>query len=128
MYSMKKREIETFEDIQLMVDEFYGKAMISPVIGHFFNEVIELDLVEHMPIMHNFWSDILLGTKLYYGNPMIKHFALNKKSKMTPAHFQEWIRLWKANIQEHFVGAKAEEAISRAENIAKLMSHKVSQQ
>lgn len=108
-----------------MVDEFYTKAKKSELIGHFFSEVVQLDWEVHMPVMYNFWSDILLGTSSYKGNPMTKHFALNEQSTMTAEHFAEWLRLWKENVNLHFDGDKADEAISRAENIARLMQFKV---
>ena len=125
MYNMKK-QIKTRDDIKFMVDEFYSKARTSEVIGHFFNEVADVNWEKHMPTMYDFWSDILLSTSVYKGNPMTKHFALNEKSKMNPDHFQEWISLWKANLSEHFEGEKADEALARAENIARLMEYKVS--
>jgi hemoglobin len=120
-----KRPIKTREDIKFMVDEFYTTAKKNTLIGHFFNEVVVLDWDKHMPTMYDFWSDLLLGTCLYKGNPMIKHFVLNEKSAMRTEHFKEWLTLWKDNINAHFEGVKAEEAISRAENIARLMEHKV---
>lgn len=123
-----KRQIETREDIKFMVNEFYSKARTSEVIGHFFNEVADIHWEEHMPRMYDFWSDILLGTSVYKGNPMTKHFGLNEKSRMKPNHFEEWIGLWKANLSEHFEGEKAEEALLRAQNIARLMEFKVASQ
>jgi hemoglobin len=122
------KEIENKEDIKFMVDTFYDTVRRSTIIGHFFNEVVQINWKEHMPTMYDFWSDILLGTSEYKGNPMTKHFALNKLSKMEAEHFVEWLQLWKANIDLHFNGAVAEEAKSRAENIARIMSFKVVQQ
>jgi len=120
-----KPDIQTQKDIQLMVDTFYTKAMKSDVIGHFFTEVIHLDMEKHMPVMYAFWSDILLGTKNYQGNPMTKHFALNKLAKMEAKHFKEWLQLWVNNIDLHFEGTKAEEAKNRAKSIASIMQFKV---
>lgn len=125
LHTMEKREITTFEDVQLLVDQFYIKAKKSALIGHFFNEVVLLDWGKHMPVIYNFWSDILLGTNLYHGKPMTKHFSLHTKSEMRKEHFEEWLKLWKANTRTHFEGPKASEAIIRAENIANLMSLKV---
>lgn len=120
-----KKDIQTQEDIQLMVDTFYSKAMKSELIGHFFTEVVQLNMEQHMPKMYSFWNDILLGTKTYQGNPMVKHFALNKLAALENQHFEEWKQLWKTNIDLHFEGAKAEEAKTRAISIAAIMQFKV---
>jgi hemoglobin len=45
---------------------------------------------------------------------------------MKAEHFDEWIRLWIANIEQHFTGEKAQEAISRAQNIKAVMQYKIS--
>jgi hemoglobin len=119
------QDIETSSDVHKLVDTFYDQVLQDEVIGHFFNEVIDLDLKAHMPIMYQFWESLLFGTHEYKGNPMSKHIALHQKSKMTQAHFDRWLSLWKDTIDSNFSGPKAEEAIQRASHIAALMSHKV---
>lgn len=120
-----KKDIQTQEDIKLMVDTFYSKAMKSEGIGHFFTEVIQLNMEKHMPVMYSFWSDILLGTKNYQGNPMVKHLAMNKLAKLEAHHFDEWLQLWQSNIDLYFEGVKAEEAKNRARSIAAIMQFKI---
>lgn len=122
------KKIESKSDVDFLVEEFYKEALKSQVIGHFFTKVVPLDLKEHLPKIQNFWSDILLGGHLFKGNPMSKHFDLNKLSPMRDEHFEEWLKLWKATVLNNFEGEKANEAILRAENIASLMKFKVQQQ
>lgn len=122
-----KRSIESKADVDLLVKEFYKEALKNPVIGHFFTEVVQLDLHEHLPKIQNFWSDILLGSKLFKGNPMTKHLALNQLSPLHNEHFDEWLHLWEMTVLKYFEGEKANEAILRAKNIASLMKFKVQQ-
>ena len=119
------RDISSREDIELLVDSFYKKVLDDDVIGHFFNEVAEIDWDKHMPIMYDFWETTLLGTLSYTGNPMAKHFDLHKKSPLAVQHFQRWLELWKETVLELFEGDKANETIQRATTIAKLMEFKV---
>lgn len=112
-------------DIKELIDAFYKKVIVDPVIGTFFIDVVHLSWEEHIPIMNNFWGSILLGTNAYHGNPMIKHIELDKKKALEPEHFTRWLQLWEATVREHYKGMTADEAVSRAKNIAALMQYKV---
>ena len=119
------KDIQSIEDVKNLVDSFYQKALKDQIIGHFFTQVIQLDMTEHMPVMYQFWESILLGGRSYTGNPMTKHLSLNKKSPMKKEHFDQWIFLWKETVDELFAGETANQAKFRAEQIAKLMEFKL---
>lgn len=122
-----RRELTSKEDLNFLIEEFYSQAMMNKRIGHFFTESVQLDLVSHLPKIAAFWSDILFGTKLYKSNPMQKHIELHSISPLTKDDFGEWLKLWKETVSKYFEGAKANEAISRAENIAAVMQFKLLQ-
>jgi len=119
------KDIESKEDIALIVKEFYSKLLKDDSIGHFFNQVISLDLEHHLPVIVSFWDSMLLGANTYKGNPMTKHFELNAKSQMERAHFDRWLQVWEETINELYAGKVADEAIARAKSIALLMHHKM---
>jgi hemoglobin len=120
-------DIQSTQDIELLIDRFYKKVVVNRVIGHFFIDVVHLSWEHHIPIMISFWSTMLLGTNTYQGNPMIKHMDLDKLSRLHKDHFDQWLVLWEETIRELFAGDKAEEAISRAKSIAAVMLLKVEQ-
>ena len=120
-----KNKIQTREDIIRLVDTFYRKAIHDPLIGHFFTEVVHLDWDLHMPTMYDFWETVLLDQTSYKGNPILKHIELDQKARLTPAHFERWLTLWRETVHELFTGEKAEEAVKRAEMIRQLMQYKV---
>lgn len=124
---LNKTDILTEADIHLLVDEFYKKVVADPVIGFIFTQVVQLSWQKHIPIMYSFWGSLLLGTNTYAGNPMIKHLELDKLFPLTKEHFDRWLVLWEGTVQEHFAGPKADEAISRAKNIAGVMQLKIAQ-
>ncbi len=120
-------DIKAEKDIELLIDLFYKRVLIDPVIGFIFKEVVALSWEKHIPIMNAFWNSILLGAGTYNGNPMIKHIELDKKTPLTKLHFDRWLQLWEESIIDNFSGEKANEAITRAKNIAALMVHKIAQ-
>ncbi len=124
---MPAKDITSQEDVKRLIDSFYTKVVADPVIGFIFNEVIKLSWDKHIPVMYAFWGSLLLGTHGYQGNPMIKHVDLDKKIALKQEHFDRWLELWGQTINENFSGEKANEAISRAKNIAALMFHKIEQ-
>jgi hemoglobin len=120
-----KRDIETADDIKLLIDTFYKKILTDDIIGYFFTRVIKLDWDRHIPIMYSFWETMLLGKTSYRGNPMMKHIDLNRNEKLEQKHFDQWLKLWGLTIDEIFEGSKCKEAKSKAETIARLMMIKI---
>lgn len=123
---MELHDIQTQDDIKLMVDTFYKKVLADELIGPIFNDVAKLDWGEHMPIMYAFWGSVLLGTQTYQGNPMTKHIALDKLFPLQKEHFHRWLQIWQQNLAEHFDGPIKEQALTRAQNIASVMEYKIS--
>ena len=121
------KDIESRKDIESIIDKFYQQVIGDDVIGLFFTEVMELNWNVHIPIMYDFWETTLLGSMTYKGNPMLKHLSINEKKPLEPKHFNRWLELWENTIRDNFVGAKANEAIERANQIAALMRFKVTQ-
>lgn len=122
---MEIRDIQTRDDIILLVDQFYNKVLTNPVIGPIFTEVAQLDFSAHLPVMYSFWGSQLLGEQSYSGNPMIPHLKLSQLTPMGEVQFTEWLRLFTETVDELFKGIKADEAKSRAGNIARLMLYKI---
>jgi hemoglobin len=113
-----KQELKTRAEIETMVDKFYEKVkqdlLLAPVFAH-------LDWQKHLPIMYNFWSSMLLGDQSYQGNPFQKHIGLPIESR----HFDQWLKLFIATVDENFVGDKAQEVKQRAQSIAGIFQHKL---
>ncbi|MCK0131055.1 group III truncated hemoglobin [Flavobacteriaceae bacterium F08102] len=122
------KDLETRKDICQLVDTFYAKVTTDPKIGYFFTKVAAIDLVQHLPIMYNFWESTILGNHVYKGNPMLTHLSLNKKSPLKQEHFDRWLFLWKETIGELYEGVNATKAISLAEQIGGLMLFKIEKQ
>ncbi len=121
------KDIQTTEDIGLLIDRFYKKVVIDPIIGDFFTKVVTLSWEEHIPVMISFWETTLLGKISYRGNPMVKHIGLNKLAPQGKIHFDRWLELWTETVHENFAGPIANDAIIRATSIAQVMQWKIAQ-
>lgn len=120
-----KPDISSKEDIKLLVDTFYNKVQANATLGYIFNDVAKLNWDEHLPKMYSFWGSLLLQEHTYTGNPMKIHVELSKITTMSNAEFSEWLTLFSETVDELFEGSTAEEAKTRAANIARLMQHKI---
>ncbi|MFM7023056.1 MAG: group III truncated hemoglobin [Flavobacteriales bacterium] len=122
---ISKHDIQTRTDIENLVNTFYRKVQQDDLIAHFFNEVVQLDWSKHIPVMYDFWESILLDKHNYKGNPMPAHVSLNEKSPMKKEHFDRWVLLFTATVDQLFTGEKADRAKTRALSIATVMQIKI---
>lgn len=119
------KDIESKDDIEILVNTFYESARKNETIGYIFNDVANVNWEEHLPRMYNFWESILLGGHSFEGNPMEKHISLSKKTEMNKIHFDAWVEIWCNTVDFLFQGVKANEAKLRGRNIAALMLYKI---
>jgi hemoglobin len=120
-----KKDIETNEDIVLLVNSFYEKVKQDAVIQHFFTEVVKVDWEKHLPVMYCFWDNIIFHSGAYTGNPMEVHMQMHTKCPMHPKHFERWMELFTATVDELFEGEKAFQVKQRALSIATVMQIKI---
>jgi hemoglobin len=113
-----EKGIESRADVGLLVSEFYSKVRKDELLGPVFAHV---NWEHHTPLIVNFWSSILLGDQSYQGNPFKKHINL----PIRPQHFERWLQLFKETINENFKGEVAQEAMNRADTIAKMFQFRL---
>ena len=77
-----------------MVNSFYDKVKADKAIGFIFNDVAKVNWEKHLPVMYNFWENVLFFTGAYSGNPMIAHEKVHQQVNFTAAHFEEWLKLF----------------------------------
>ena len=112
------KEIETREDIELLVNTFYAHLQENKELDYLFNDVAKVHWESHLPKMYDFWETILFHKHVYKGNPMKKHVDLDKLTKLKKENFETWLTIFKKTIDELFVGTIAELAKQRAESVA----------
>lgn len=116
-----KKDIETRKDVELLITTFYDKIQADNVIGYIFNDIAKVNWEKHLPVMFNFWENILFYTGAYTGNPMIIHQHLNRVVPLTKTHFKQWEKLFTETVDELFDGSNAILAKQRALSISTVM-------
>jgi len=115
-------DIRDKDDVKIFVDAFYSKVRIDPLIGPVFAARIENDRWPiHLERMYSFWNTVLFAVQDYRGNPFSKHSSL----PIEGPHFERWIGLLNATLDEHFEGEKAEEVKMRAIKMGALFQSKL---
>jgi hemoglobin len=88
-------EVLTIEEIEQLVDRFYDRVRLDPVLGPVFNPAVH-DWAEHKRTLVSFWSSIALRSGTYRGNPMAAH----RPHPIEAAHFDHWLGLWRETADE----------------------------
>jgi hemoglobin len=120
-----KKDIETREELEEFLRAFYKKAFADELIGHFFTEVVPLDLKTHIPVIANFWESVAFNKPNYRKNVMEVHQHIHHLSKIKKEHLDRWVKIFTETLEESFEGAKTELMKQRARSIATLMDIKL---
>lgn len=116
-----KKDILNRKDIELLVVKFYEKVKVDKTIGHFFSEVVQVKWDKHLPVMIDFWENLLFFDNDYEGNPMSIHKTIDKKHPMKLKDFNAWTKLFNATVDGLYEGENAETIKQRASRIATIM-------
>ena len=116
-----KKEIESIEDIKLLVDTFYGEVRKDELLGPIFNGIIQENWPEHLEKLYRFWQTILLDEHTYYGSPFAPHAQMPIGQK----HFGQWVNLFHTTLDTYFVGERADKARKQSEQMASIFQSKI---
>ncbi|MCI4443785.1 MAG: group III truncated hemoglobin [Lentimicrobium sp.] len=119
------RDIQTREDLNLLMSEFYLKLLADSKINYLFTEVAKIDLEPHLLDLVDFWEQILFDRGSYQKNVLQIHTNLNQLSKLSEVHFAIWLNYFNTTIDENFAGQTAENMKTRALSIATVMKIKL---
>jgi len=120
-----KNDIETREDIILLMESFYKKLLADERIAYIFTDVAKINILTHIPILADFWEMILFQKGTYQKNVMQLHKELSDKSPISKEHFNIWLGYFDATVDELFDGPNAILAKQRAMSIATMMQIKL---
>lgn len=116
-----KHDIQTLDDVKLMVNTFYERIRLNEILGPIFNKRIEDRWPQHLEKMYKFWQTILLSEKTYNGAPFPPHATLPIEEK----HFIIWVNVFAKTVDDLFVGEVAEEAKKRGSLMAAIFNSKL---
>lgn len=113
-----RTDITDRADITGVVTEFYTRVYADDLLGPIFVDVARLDLPAHLPIMCDFWETVLLRSGAYRRNALQTHLDLNRLVRLEKPHFDRWLQLWHATVDDRHAGPVAELAKTQAGRIA----------
>ena len=120
-----KNDILNRADIEKAIKHFYDKVLKDEMIGFIFTDIAHVNWEKHLPIMYDFWENVIFYTGKYGGDPMNVHQHLHKLFPLKSEHFNRWTTLFNSTIDELFKGENAERAKQRALSIATVMQIKI---
>jgi len=107
-------------DVERLVRTFYRQAAMDSLLGPVFAASI-IDWNQHIETLVDFWCWQLFGQRGYVGNPLRAHEPAHGRTPFTAAHYERWVTLFVATIDDTFAGSTAELAKSRAIKMARSM-------
>lgn len=116
-----KGDIKTLDDIKILVDNFYGNVRKDELLAKVFNDRIQDRWPQHVEKMYRFWQTVLLDEHTYYGSPFVPHADLPVQG----AHFEQWISLFYATVDEFFEGENANKAKWQGQKMAEMFQYKI---
>lgn len=116
------KDIETRDDVIVMVNRFYDSVRTDDLLGPIFNKVIGDHWAIHLEKMYSFWQTVLLHEFAYKGSPFPPHRKLPIEAK----HFDRWLALFNASIDKEFAGKTTEDAKVRVIKMAEMFQYKLS--
>jgi hemoglobin len=120
-----KKDIQNRKDIEHLVDSFYAKVQQDALLGPYFIDKAKVNFEKHLPIMYDFWENILFFTGSYEGNPMQVHRGMHQVHPLSMKHFQQWMQLFTGTVDELFKGKNADFVKERALSISTIIQIKL---
>jgi hemoglobin len=116
-----KQDIQTLDDIKLMVNTFYGRIQKNEVLGPIFEEKLDGRWEQHLEKMYRFWQTILFNEHTYSGAPFPPHARM----PIDESHFIIWVQNWTGTVDDFFLGPIADEAKRRGTLMAAIFNSKL---
>ena len=113
----EREDLTDRTDIELLVRSFYRYAAMDEQLGPIFSAA-HVDWPSHIDTLTEFWAWQLLGERGYEGNPLRAHEPSHARTPFSDTHFERWLDVFTATVDEHFVGPTAELAKQRAAKMA----------
>lgn len=121
----KKPDLAGREEIETLVNAFYGRVQADPLLGFVFNDVAKVDWPAHLPRMYAFWETVLFRKGGYTGSPLAAHAKLVTETPMGREQFDRWLLLFKETVDDLFQGEKADHIKNCAEDMASVIYSRI---
>ena len=112
----EQQQLPSEADIAAVVDTFYAKVRVDPALGPVFARAIADDAwPEHLSVIRDFWSTVMLKSGRYHRNPFSAH---QRVAGINRELFEQWLALWGETCRELLPAAAADAMLTKAVMIA----------
>lgn len=122
----ERSDLASRADIVMLASTFYRRAFADELLGPIFIDIAKMDLEKHLPIICDFWENILFRTGAYRGGAFAPHVMLNQQVALDWPKFERWLEIWTGTVDDLFAGPYADIAKAHAENVAHAFSDRLS--
>ena len=121
----ERPDLATPAQVHDLVTVFYREIVFDELLEPIFGEVAEVDWVDHIPKLIDYWCWILFGTDPYPGAVTRTHRRVHEKRPLTGAHCDRWFALWVASVDSRWAGPHADHAKRHAQTLMAGMAKRV---
>ena len=119
------KDIQTQQDLYLLVDQFYKKLLSDKSISYIFTDIVKIKIEEHFPILVTFWSQMIFENGGYTNNLTDIHLKVDKLSHLSSELFEIWLMHFNSNVNELFEGENDNKVMAQAQQLAMIMQIKI---
>ena len=119
------QDLVTRAAVHDLVVGFYREIVHDDLLGPVFDEVAEVDWAEHIPVLIDYWSRILVDEDGPSHPIVAAHRHLHAKEPLRAAHCDRWWHLWCESLDSGWVGPGAERAKDHAASLMRGMAKHV---
>lgn len=120
-----KKDIKNEKQIREVILLFYELIKKDRVLKIYFKSFDDQAWQNHLTSMTSFWSNIVLFSEDYEGNPMLTHYSINELKKLTPLAFERWLAVFEQAVTHKFEGKHVDIMLEKAKNIAVILEHHI---
>jgi hemoglobin len=118
-------DLASRDDVEMLLRRFYARVFADDVLAEPFSELRAQGLDSHLPVMCDFWETVLFRAGLYRGNALVVHRQLDLRHPLQAMHFERWLALWEATVDDMYDGTSADRAKVQAGRIARAMHRRL---
>jgi len=120
-----RTDLASRADVDALLWRFYGQALDDKLLAEPFAEVRAKGLSSHIPVMCDFWETVLFRAGLYQRSALQVHREVHERVPLSARHFERWLTLWIATVDQMYQGPVADRAKLQATRIAGAMHRRL---